>query len=717
LSFDGKSTSISLGTLASLGLSTTSFTIEAWFRVSEELPTDGTLLCVETPGGATAEPTLSLRIASTTLEASLTGVADRVVELGPVYPGWHHVAIAYARESGGVVSVRVDGVLEARIGIAGDLPETTMLRVGAPPGGTAWKGQLAELRVWSMVRGRDDVQGLMYRRLSGMEPELACYLPLDLVAPDTTSLARDARVELDPTTGEPTSMARAGKTIVDGVEGDPGVPLHALASDDPAAPAPVVVGEFDGRTSVVATPYSTALAATPQLTVEAWVRPTGVSRAPSWYPVASTRGESAGWELRAGAGHASFLVQAGEKATVVSATLATGHWAHLAGVYDGERVVLYVNGVALAAAFATGTITDGHLPLELGRSSADAERRFVGQLAEARVWSVARSQAELQRDRCERLVGQPPGLVARCSLEGDARDTSASALPWTSNGVRWCRSGAPFERSAERVVALVDASEPLALLARNDEIAKQLETLGADKRALEREVAELEAAAQQPAPVLRRPAVSEDAPTVGEGVPSMPIGELVRSMATAIADAQFDLDKSSLMVAEFMSGHYPLRDRKTGELVDEQGQAVTQPVMVDSRVYFGHHVEDGKRVPHLVSMMELGFVPNFYQFVDTVLEVKIAMKLERSARSVDPRTGRIAEPGGRASDVKLSTTPIDAGYASAYGYDVAQSSVFKTKLVCVPPPVALEERLREVIRQEARAAAVEPSIAPEEASE
>jgi len=50
------------------------------------------------------------------------------------------------------------------------------------------------------------------------------------------------------------------------------------------------------------------------------------------------------------------------------------------------------------------------------------------------------------------------------------------------------------------------------------------------------------------------------------------------------------------------------------------------------------------------------------------------------------------------------TTPVDANYAASYNYSVEQSSVFKTKLVCVPPPVSLEERLRLVMQQEAQAA-------------
>lgn len=203
--------------------------------------------------------------------------------------------------------------------------------------------------------------------------------------------------------------------------------------------------------------------------------------------------------------------------------------------------------------------------------------------------------------------------------------------------------------------------------------------------------------------------MADGKPSLGAEIPSVPIGEMVRSMALAVAEAQFELDKSSLMVAEFMSGHAALRSRETGQLVDGEGKPAKEPVVVDSRIQFGHTFVDGKRVPNKVSMLELGFVPTFYQFVDTVIEVKIALKVHKLEQKIDPGTGRVI--GGEAENrpaafgavggITVASTPIDAAYASSYGFSLDLASVFKTKLVCVPPPAALEERLRLLIREEA----------------
>lgn len=188
--------------------------------------------------------------------------------------------------------------------------------------------------------------------------------------------------------------------------------------------------------------------------------------------------------------------------------------------------------------------------------------------------------------------------------------------------------------------------------------------------------------------------------TVGTELASAPIGELIRSMAMAVADAQFELDKSSLMVAEFMSGQRPLRDADTGQLVDQSGTPTGDPVLVDSRIQFGYDYVDGRRIPRLVSMMELGFVPTFYQFVDTVIEVKLALRLNKANAPSAASGGALP---GRASQLIVSSTPVDAAYAASYGYNLELASVFKTKLVPIPPPATLEERLRQLVQAEANA--------------
>jgi hypothetical protein len=214
-------------------------------------------------------------------------------------------------------------------------------------------------------------------------------------------------------------------------------------------------------------------------------------------------------------------------------------------------------------------------------------------------------------------------------------------------------------------------------------------------------------------------------PDVGTALTNVPFGELVKSTALAIAEAQSEMDKSALRVAEMMSGSALLRDPVTMLPIDVNGQKPVrsedgvyyasadgskkfEAAMVDTRVFFGREL-DG--TPIKMSMLELGFTPTFYQFVETILEVKIAISLTQAIDNEVKNKGEIKEYsqssqssgnynwfGGNyrsSSQVQAKATPIDATYATKYNYAVEASSLFRTKLVPVPPPAVLEARIRQ----------------------
>ncbi|TVQ72244.1 MAG: hypothetical protein EA373_03030 [Oceanospirillales bacterium] len=172
------------------------------------------------------------------------------------------------------------------------------------------------------------------------------------------------------------------------------------------------------------------------------------------------------------------------------------------------------------------------------------------------------------------------------------------------------------------------------------------------------------------------------------------MGDMIRDMALAIADAQMELDANSVDVAHMMSGKQPL--------YDENGQKIPNS---NSLVSFAG--ED-------VSMLELGFTPTFYQFVDTIIEVKIAIKIsqsesERNSVSTTEEerestlSGRLSLRRGKASGTRkrtINTTQVDATYSSRYSYSAEGASILRTKLCPVPPPPVLEERIRALIEND-----------------
>lgn len=166
---------------------------------------------------------------------------------------------------------------------------------------------------------------------------------------------------------------------------------------------------------------------------------------------------------------------------------------------------------------------------------------------------------------------------------------------------------------------------------------------------------------------------------IGSQLLDVPFDEMVKSLAGAIASAQFDLDKSGVRLTQMMAGVA----YETGEL-DEDGRPLTAgPV----RVKFGDES---------LTMLELGFTPTFYQFVDTIIEVKISINITTETRS---STTSLSASGSGSynpfiATVKASASAVSASFSQKYNYSAEGSSLIRTKLVPVPPPAILEERIR-----------------------
>lgn len=229
--------------------------------------------------------------------------------------------------------------------------------------------------------------------------------------------------------------------------------------------------------------------------------------------------------------------------------------------------------------------------------------------------------------------------------------------------------------------------------------------------------------------------------SVGQELLNVPMGDMIRSMALAIADAQWALDKSSMVVTELMSGQRLLRDLETGELldkkgqrlIDEKGQPTGEPTIIDSLIYFGYTYDaQGNRIPAKMSMMELGFVPTFYQFVDTIIEVKISITINATTEAMSATAASTTDVANRAAysyqhsgywwgsgggaaasasrGTTVTTSQVNAGFANRYNYTVEGASLLRTKLVPVPPPPVLEDRIRQLMEIEAQFRLDHPGI-------
>jgi hypothetical protein len=113
------------------------------------------------------------------------------------------------------------------------------------------------------------------------------------------------------------------------------------------------------------------------------------------------------------------------------------------------------------------------------------------------------------------------------------------------------------------------------------------------------------------------------------------------------------------------------------------------------------------QIPTRVSLLELGFTPTFYQFIDTIIEVKIAITITQETSSqvntqTDTKTNAVGigfkfTPFGKGKasySRSVQTAQVNATYGSKYSHTAEGSSLLRTKLTPLPPPAVLEERIR-----------------------
>jgi hypothetical protein len=157
---------------------------------------------------------------------------------------------------------------------------------------------------------------------------------------------------------------------------------------------------------------------------------------------------------------------------VLGATpLAIGSWYHVAATYDGSSWRLYLNGrldAELAVGRSPAATSDVAVSLASALSSTGVAAGFFnGAVDEVRVWSTARSSAEIAQTINERLSAPTPGLVASWNLdEGTGtlvHSAAGTALDGSITGTGWnWAGGAPFNATTFTISASAGAGGSIA---------------------------------------------------------------------------------------------------------------------------------------------------------------------------------------------------------------------------------------------------------------
>lgn len=165
---------------------------------------------------------------------------------------------------------------------------------------------------------------------------------------------------------------------------------------------------LDGTSQYVVVPDAPELNPTRGLTVEAWINPEAQPGAIAPPIIKKAGAGAAPTEEAQATGYALEL--RGDGAVILGVYLAgaPGHWAfspaapvpqnqwtHVAGVFDGESVSIYLNGELAGSQPAPGRIAPSHNDLQIGHDPSNPDRYFKGLIDEAAVYDRALDAGEI----------------------------------------------------------------------------------------------------------------------------------------------------------------------------------------------------------------------------------------------------------------------------------------------------------------------------------
>ena len=161
--------------------------------------------------------------------------------------------------------------------------------------------------------------------------------------------------------------------------------------------------QFNGAsTQYVDVPTSASLNPTANLTLEAWIYPQ-LPLDPVSSPVIKKAGQGGlqqyGYTLEFSVTNGIriivYLNPGGSVASPI-APVAFNQWSHVAGVFDGTNVYIYVNGALAGITGAAGQIISSGNDLQLAHDPSNPSRFYNGLIDEASLYSTALSAAQIQ---------------------------------------------------------------------------------------------------------------------------------------------------------------------------------------------------------------------------------------------------------------------------------------------------------------------------------
>jgi hypothetical protein len=157
-----------------------------------------------------------------------------------------------------------------------------------------------------------------------------------------------------------------------------------------------------------------ALNPTGGITIEAWIRPTSFDDFPT---IVGKQFSTGYWLGLNGVGRIRYYASGSGTSRDGVRAVPLGQWTHVAVTFDGTTRRYYIDGALDLSQSTPDALPINVEPLGIGADSNGAFD-FEGNLAEVRIWSIARTQDEIRRDLARQIDRDEPGLVGAWNLDG-----------------------------------------------------------------------------------------------------------------------------------------------------------------------------------------------------------------------------------------------------------------------------------------------------------
>jgi hypothetical protein len=172
--------------------------------------------------------------------------------------------------------------------------------------------------------------------------------------------------------------------------------------------------------------------------------------------------------------------------------------------------------------------------------------------------------------------------------------------------------------------------------------------------------------------------------SIGQDLLNVPFPKMVLSLAQAISKGQLAMDRASLSTLRVLA-------RSNFDFIPEVTEVLTPvPRVVNTPsgpvTVTGVDVGFTAAPPIRLNMLQAGILPTFYQFTESIIEVKISISSKTESKSEFEFGAEVSAEADFFFGSASFSSHVNYKTSNTYSYSTEGSSLLRTTLKPTPPP-------------------------------